>query len=122
MDNFLLPTITMVAGSTCPVSFRLSDFSNSAVVGTNIKGYFSISHYVPSIVGDPIWGSCEVVADADGQMRFIIPENITLTLFGKFIYQVHITDGTDHEIYQGYMVIYKNRNPSIFDSGADGTA
>lgn len=112
MDYHILPTITMVAGSTHPVQFRVSDYMDYSAAHAELVGHFSVSEYVnPS---DDIKFSLEKQGiDENGFLKFVIPSDQTKDLNGKYIYQVHITDDTEHEFYHGYMVIIKNRNKGV---------
>lgn len=113
MDKHILPCISMVAGTTCPVSFSVKDFNDRTVWGSDLKAYLSLTPYVNESDA-PLVDLATVLNGSDGNVTFEIPAEQTKDLRGKYVYQVHLTDGAEHEIYEGYMVIFANRNKSKF--------
>lgn len=113
MDNFILPTITMIAGSTHPVSFRVTDLSCSAVYGGSVTANFSVSHYINN-ADTPIFSLTKTGLDDDGYINLTIESANTVNLSGKYIYQLHLTNGIESEIYQGYLIVLANRNKDVF--------
>ena len=116
MDHFRLPAITMVAGATHPVYFQITDYFCMSVDPEEVVGYLSVSPYI-NLTDAPLFSIASTGLDEDGVLRFVIDSDKTLSLSGKYIYQLHLTNGTESEIYEGYLTVLANRNKSAFFGG-----
>ena len=116
MDHFRLPAITMVAGATHPVDFQITDYFCMSVDPEEVVGYLSVSPYI-NLADAPLFSIASTGLDEDGVLRFVIDSDKTLSLSGKYIYQLHLTNGTESEIYEGYLTVLANRNKSAFSGG-----
>lgn len=116
MDQFRLPAITMIAGATHPIDFQITDYYCMSVDPEEVVGHLSVTPYI-NLTNAPLFSITATGLDEDGVMRFVIDSSKTVSLSGKFIYQLHLTNGTESEIYEGYLTILANRNKSAFSGG-----
>ena len=116
MDHFRLPSITMIAGSTHPVDFHITDYFCLSVNAGEVTGHLSVTPYINTLE-QPLFTITETGLDEDGCLCFTIPSAMTLPLSGKYIYQLHLTNGEESEVYEGYMTILENRNKNVFSGG-----
>lgn len=112
MEKYHLPTITMIGGTTNPISFRVTDFSHMMVDDTDLTAELSVSHYIND-TGSPVFVCSANALDGD-ILNFTIASSETVDLRGKFVYQLHLSNGVETEIYEGYLIILANRNKDAF--------
>lgn len=111
MFNLHLPTVEIIAGDTCPFIFNVSDLSHMEVETSNCVAYLSISPYVNESE-DPLY-SAEQNTITNGELIFEIPAEVSVNLRGKYIYQLFLSNSRQTEIYEGYLVVYANRNKAV---------
>lgn len=108
MSIYRLPTIEMVGGETHTISINITNtcFQEPA---SSITANLYVSHYIND-EDDPIFIENTSTNDGHGNITFILKKENTINLHGKYVYQIHLTNGTKSEFYNGFMIIYKNRN------------
>lgn len=111
MFNPQLPTITMIAGDTCPFSFRAEDVGHAIIDGVNCTAHFSISPYVNES-DTPVYSATSTTI-TNGELAFDVPPSATVDLRGKYVYQLYISNGRQSEIYEGHLIIIANRNKAV---------
>lgn len=116
MNELRLPSITMIAGSTHPVDFRITDYNCMDVSAGEVTGYLSVSPYINTL-DEPLFTVTASGLDESGCLRFTIASASTVSLSGKFIYQLHLTNGVEADIYEGYLTILANRNKGAIQGG-----
>ena len=102
-----LPTIEMIAGETCPFVFRVSDLSHLGVSASACQAVLTVSPYVNDESPPIIHKTANGIVDGVLQMRLDSAD--TLSLRGKFVYQLQLSDGKEMEAYSGYLIIHANR-------------
>lgn len=110
MKIFSLPTIEMVAGETHDITLNITNtcFDPPA---TNVSATLCLSEYVNN-VDTPIIILTANDDDSNGEIKFTFKTSDTINLSGKYVYQIKLTNGDKSEFYNGFIIIYKNRNPS----------
>ena len=116
MNIFDLPTIEMVAGETHTISLNITNTCFDPPAG-NVTAILSLSEYVNN-VDTPLFVLRADDSDQNGKVDFTFSVENTKSLAGKYVYQIHLTNGTKSELYNGFLIIYKNRNPG--NSGGAG--
>ena len=116
MEYYRLPPVTMIAGTTHPFDFQITDYLCMSVDPEEVIGHLSVTPYI-NLTSSPLFSITSSGLDEDGILRFTIDSSKTLSLSGKYIYQLHLTNGTESEIYEGYLTILANRNQSAFSGG-----
>lgn len=111
MFNLHLPTVEIIAGDTCPFVFNLDNMSHMNISGVRCEAHLSISPYVND-GEDPICTVSQYVIE-DGELIFEIPPSASVNLRGKYVYQLYLSDGDQSEIYEGFLIVYANRNKSV---------
>jgi len=102
-----LPTIEMIAGETCPFIFQVSDLSHLDVSVSSCQAILTVSPYVND--GSPPVVRKTANGIADGVLRMRLDSADTLSLRGKFVYQLQLSDGKEMEAYSGHLIIHANR-------------
>lgn len=110
----ILPDIEMYGGDTTPWYIQLVHGSGIGFTYSEASGYTSrltIAPYV-SVTGGGYavqkTGTISSYGDGSAAAVFSFVENDTKTLFGKYIYQVEFTNGTEKRIGQGTLTIRRN--------------
>ena len=114
MFNLRLPTIEMVAGDTCPFIFNLQDITQANIFTNRCTAYFSISSYINE-TDSPLWQTSKILEtiDEDGDLIFEPAAKDTVDLRGKYVYQLHLSNDTHSEIYNGFLIVHPNRNKTV---------
>ena len=111
MFNLRLPTIEIIAGDTCPFVFQIQDVTHLDIASGTCDAYFSVSPYVNE--SDTPIISVQQTALTSGLLNFSIQPSDTVNLRGKYVYQLHLSNGRQSEIYGGHLIVYANRNKSV---------
>ncbi len=102
-----LPTIEMIAGETCPFVFQVSDLSHLDVSASACQAVLTVSPYVND--GSPPVVRKTANGITDGVLRMRLDAADTMSLRGKFVYQLQLSDDEGMEAYSGYLIIHTNR-------------
>lgn len=110
---YTLPELTFVGGKTQEFRFHLKEKDGSMYNANYCTANFSICNY-SNKVGTPIYSTIPIFL-SDGErikhiLKVVIPPEVTINLYGKYIYQITIMDDTGRiEIpNQGIMNITRN--------------
>lgn len=112
---YTLPELTFVAGKTQEMNFRLLEKNGDLYHAKYCTANFSICNY-SNKVGTPLITLTPTFlsngTDIMHILRVVLPAEKTVSLYGKYIYQIIIMDSTDRiEIpNQGIMNITRNIN------------
>lgn len=112
MKIFRLPTIYMVGGETHNITLNIKN-SCFEVPASNVTATLSISNYVNNTDAPIISMTKNDNDNESGIIYFTLKTSDTISLNGKYVYQICLTNGSDYEMYNGFIVIYKNRNPGV---------
>lgn len=107
MRKSQLPTIEMIAGETCPFVFQVSDLSHMDVSAPACEVELTVSPYVNDDAPPLIRKTAQGISG--GVLRMRLDASDTISLRGKYVYQLQLSDGEEAEIYGGHLVIHANR-------------
>lgn len=111
-----LPDWDFVAGSTQSRTLTLLKPTGEEYNMENGVAYLAIVDYVNG--GDPVYTKQAALTASDGKycvVTFSLQSSATKELFGRYVYQITISDGNGNVAIpqQGRMMIYKNIHPDV---------
>lgn len=93
--QYTLPQVEFVGGSTQDFAFRCRHYATGSPMDmSGCQAEFSIIEYLDKH-GDPLWSSHMTVRELNGicdELFISIPPEVTVDLWGKYIYQISIRD------------------------------
>ena len=109
--NKKLATLSFVGGASKTLGFRIFNKGGSPIDVSNCTGHFAIIDCVNKY-GKPIFDADMNPSEASdgGNIMFVnVPSERTVSLCGKYIYQITIRDDEEiEEPQQGDLYIYNN--------------
>lgn len=119
-----LPDIEMYGGDTAPWEINLLDANGHRYTYQSLSGHscvFSIQQYAVSagrgqganMIAPIIKKTIDIASDDPvDYVRVNIPftQEDTLTLRGKYVYQIEIIGGDNNTVYQGWLHVIQNIN------------
>ena len=111
MSNFALPEISIVGGDHTYLDFEIFEPEGDAVDVSTMSASFAVIDYTNKFGSPQFTLKASVIEGDDGRPLFRISllSELTLNLFGKFIYQLAVKDYKGHTKHeQGLILINKN--------------
>ena len=117
-----LPDIEMYGGDTAPWQFYLAhDNGTYYDIGT-VSGYSAslniIAYYMSTgvnMTGTPVLTKTGTIKTVDGiaAAEFTLSDSDTISMAGKYIYQVEVTYGSEKRVAQGNLYIHANITQAV---------
>ena len=116
-DKIVLPNIEMYGGDTTPWQYDLYHNDGRRYTRSEATGYTAKLYIIPyaykagfAMTGSPVLTKTATISEKDGgaAATFEFGPSETLTMAGKYIYQVEFTGGSERRVGQGDLYIHPN--------------